>query len=264
LAYILAIANQKGGVGKTTTAVNVASFLAADGYRVLMVDFDPQANATRSLGVETRPQDPSIYDALIGHIPAVSALVPAERSGLDVLPASGALAGAEIELVDMLQREQGLAKCIEPLRANYDFIVIDCPPALGLLTVNALCAAESVIIPVQCEYLALDGLVRLRDTVSRVRSQLNRRLTVAGVVMTMFDIRTRLSLEVVKEVARYFPGLVFHSVIPRNVKLSEAPSYGQSILDYDAACKGAQAYRALVDELKCRLLGVEEVGLKPA
>lgn len=260
MSHVLAIANQKGGVGKTTTTVNIGAYLAADGFAVLVVDLDPQANATSSLGVDRSAVKLSTYDALIGNCRAEDSVMPGNRSGLHLIPSAVALAGAEVELVPLPGRERRLAGCLEPLQDRYDYVLIDCPPSLGLLTINALTAAQAVLIPIQCEYLALEGVLRLLETIRMVQNRLNPRLTVLGAVMTMFDGRTNLSMEVVRDVVRYFPRNVFRTVIPRNVRLSEAPSYGQSILEYDPQCKGAAAYRALVDELLGRIEGLEEVG----
>ncbi len=250
MSHVYAIANQKGGVGKTTTAVNLGAYLAAAGQRVLLVDVDPQANATSSLGVERRKLVHSTYEVLLENIPAQEAILLTRQVRLDLLPATPALAGAEVELVGLLAREQRLRRALEPVIARYDFILMDCPPSLGLLTVNALTAArDGVIIPVQCEYLALEGLGHLLKTIYLVRDNLNPRLTIAGVVLTMYDARTNLSRQVVEEVRRYFPAHVFQTVIPRTVRLSEAPSYGETIRNYAPHSPGAVAYQKLAQEL---------------
>ncbi len=252
---IIAIANQKGGVGKTTTAVSLASSLATDGFRVLLVDSDPQGNATGSLGVNKRDLSASLYDVLIEAKSALEVIMPTGRERLDLLPASVELAGAEVELsaVEDSDRTYRLRTELEPIRANYDYILIDCPPSLGQITLNALCAADGVLIPIQCEYLALEGLTQLKDTIDLVvNSPLNPHLVIFGIVMTMYDGRTNLALQVVEEVKRYFPDQIFNTVVPRSVRLSEAPSYGQSILEYDPSSRGALAYRALAREVEIR------------
>ncbi|MCX7680783.1 MAG: AAA family ATPase [Anaerolineae bacterium] len=254
---IYALANQKGGVGKTTTAVNVGAYLAHWGYRVLIVDVDPQANATSSLGVDKHSVPLSTYDLLINDAPLPQVVQPTSWKRLDLLPSSPSLAGASVELVSRPQREHRLRQTLEALRsasaagsnAPYDYVLIDCPPSLGLLTVNALTAAEGVLIPVQCEYLALEGLSQLMRTIELVRRALNPTLRLRGVIMTMYDTRTVLSRQVVEEVKRHFPGLVFRSIIPRNVRLSEAPSYGEPIVSYAPQSPGAVAYAALTREL---------------
>lgn len=247
---IVTFVNQKGGVGKTTTAVSLAVALARKGQRVVLVDLDAQANATSALGVDARNR-PGVYEALLGEDDAVNLLVPVDE-GLHLLPASAALAGAEVELVPMMARERRLEAALTPLKNSYDWVLIDCPPSLGLLTVNALTASESVIIPVQCEYMALEGLSRLMDTLELVRKNLNPSLSVLGVILTMYDPRTRLSQQVVDEVKRHF-SQTFTTLVPRSVRLSEAPSHGQSIFRYDPGGRGAAAYEALADELLQRV-----------
>ena len=252
-AKIYALANQKGGVGKTTTAVNLGAYLAAAGRRVLLVDADPQGNATTSLGINPHDAAPTLYEVLIQETPADEALVLTNWMGLDVIPATTDLAGAEVEMTRVMARERLLSRALRPLRERYDYILIDNPPSLGLLTVNGLTAATSgVVIPVQCEYLALEGLSALLQTVTQVRDILNEELRVAGVVMTMFDGRTNLGNQVVREVQRHFPQQIFRTIIPRNVRLSEAPSYGEPILSYAPHSAGAQAYRALAQEFLAR------------
>lgn len=246
---IYALANQKGGVGKTTTAVNLAAYLAEWGQCVLLVDVDPQANATSSLGIDKRTVRISTYELLMGEASALEVLLPTKQRGLDLLPAAPALAGATVELVNLPQREQRLRQALERLRERYDYILIDCPPSLGLLTVNALTAADGVIVPVQCEYLALEGLSQLARAIELVRRALNPQLRLRGLLMTMYDARTALARQVIEEVYKHFPGRVFRTVIPRSVRLSEAPSYGESILTYAPTSAGALAYAAFAREL---------------
>jgi chromosome partitioning protein len=249
MSGIYAIANQKGGVGKTTTAVNLGAYLAAAGQRVLLVDADPQANATSSLGVDRQSLSYSTYDVLLNGVPADQAVILTKQVHLDLLPSTAALAGAEVELVGLMAREHRLSRALEPTAGRYDHVFMDCPPSLGLLTINALTAAQNgVLVPVQCEYLALEGLGQLLKTIYLVRDNLNPRLAIAGVVLTMFDARTNLSKQVVDEVRRYFPAYVFQTIIPRTVRLSEAPSYGETILSYAPDTPGATAYQALAQE----------------
>jgi len=249
MAHIYAFANQKGGVGKTTTAVNLGAYLAANGKRVLLIDLDPQANATSSLGIDKSRIEKSIYDTLIGDTPLADVVQLTKRVHLDLAPSTTAMSGAEVELVAMPDREKRLKRAVEGVSANYDYISIDCPPSLGLLTLNALVAAHGVIVPVQCEYLAMEGLTRLLQTIGIVRKSLNPRLTVRGLLMTMFDGRARLSQQVVDEVRRHFPDRVFDTVVPRSIRLGEAPSYGEPILSYAPSSSGAQAYAQLAHEL---------------
>jgi len=263
----IALANQKGGVGKTTSAVNIAVEFSRRGARVLLVDIDPQGNASSSLGLDKRTLDTTVYDLLIERAAFDDVVVHAIRPGLDLVPANSALAGAEVDLVDFSDRAVRLRNALAPLGDRYDMVVIDSPPSLGFLTVNALCAAQHVVVPIQCEYLALEGLGQLIGTIDLVKKQLNPELDLTGVLMTMYDARTRLSAQVVEEVRRYFPQRTFATVVPRSVRLAEAPSFGQSISEYDAASRGATAYRAVVDELDARLsLGLEapETPLVPA
>ncbi len=249
MARIYTLVNQKGGVGKTTTAINLGAYLAQFGQRVLVVDLDPQANATSCLGVDKSLVNGGTYEALLGSAAAPFILLN-ERLKLALLPSSPALAGAEVELVEELARETRLRKAIDPLASRYDYILIDCPPSLGLLTVNGLVAAkDGVLVPVQCEYLALEGLGQLTQTIQRVRSALFPDLKVRGVILTMFDPRTNLATDVVKEVNKHFPNQVFKSVVPRSIRLAEAPSYGLPISAYAPTSAGAQAYEALAKEV---------------
>ena len=242
----VAIVNQKGGVGKTTTAVNLTAALHSKGARVLLVDFDPQANATSGLGVSRHSKYTS-YDVIINGGPAKDAIVHTDWG--DVLPSSSALAGAGVELADMEQREFILKKALEPVEQQYDYIFIDCPPSLELLTLNGLCAASQILIPVQCEYYALEGLSDLMSTMRVVKKRLNPELTVFGVLLTMFDGRTKFSSQVAQEVRHFFPGRVFATAIPRNVRLAEAPSHGVPICAYDKHSKGTKAYMQVAEEI---------------
>ena len=243
----IAIVNQKGGVGKTTTCVNLAAALTGLGCHVLVCDFDPQANTTSGFGVDKVSASPNIYDVLINGADAAKAIVRTPYA--DVLPAHKGLAGATIEMIGMDHREYRLRNALSPLAASYDFIFIDCPPSLELLTLNALCAADTVIVPVQCEYYALEGLSDLLSTIRIVKRSLNPKIALEGVVLTMYDGRTNLSLQVAEEVKRHFPGQVYATVIPRNVRLSEAPSHGKPVCAYDSLSRGAEAYEALAREL---------------
>jgi chromosome partitioning protein len=253
MSEVLAIVNQKGGVGKTTTTVNLGAGLAEAGHSTLVVDCDPQSNATRSLGVTGEPGR-TLYDALVRDepLPLSEILIETRHPGLSLVPASPALAGAEVELVAVIGREARLRHALEPVRDRFRFVLIDCPPSLGLLSVNALAAADGVIVPVQCEYLSLEGLGMLMRTLDLVRNRINPNLRLSGLVMTMYDARTNLAGDVVAEVGRHFPAKQFRSVIPRSVRLSEAPSYGETILAYAPHSPGAEAYRALALEVALR------------
>jgi chromosome partitioning protein len=249
--HILAVANQKGGVGKTTTAVNVGGELARRGVRVLLIDSDPQGNATTTLGVSKRNLAATTYDLLMGQ-PISEVALASGRANLHITPTDQNLAGAEVELAQAERREWRLADSLSELEEQYDWVIIDCPPSLGLLTLNALCAADRVLIPLQCEYLALEGLAQLKGTLDRVRENFNPQLRILGVVMTMYDGRTNLAQQVVDEVQRYFPRLICRTLIPRSVRLSEAPSHGKLIAEYDPQSRGALAYAALAEELLSR------------
>ena len=248
MARIIAVTNQKGGVGKTTTSINLSACLAAKKKKVLLVDIDPQGNATSGVGVGSKNKH-TVYDVLIGEARAREAVVPTGHGSLDLMPTAIELAGAEIELVGIEHREQLLKNALEDIRRDYDYILIDCPPSLSLLTINALTAADSVLIPIQCEYYALEGLGQLMNTTKLMRKKLNPQLEIEGIVLTMFDSRTNLCAQVVDEVQRHFPRDLFETMIPRNVRLSEAPSFGLPIHLYDGRCSGAKAYDALAQEL---------------
>ena len=255
MSKVYAIANQKGGVGKTTTAINLATYLAAAGRKVLLVDMDPQGNTSSGIGASKHLKEYTIYDLLVQENDEISIfdiLVPTSRRELVVAPCTVDLAAAEIELVGMIAREHKLKQALAPIRDRCDYVLIDCPPSLGLLTINALVAADGVLIPIQCEYLALEGLTQLNDTIRIVKNKLNPDLYIAGAILTMFDPRTRLAGEVVREVRNFFPRETFQTIISRSVRLSEAPSFGQSILDYDPHSSGAVAYRALAEEVIAR------------
>jgi chromosome partitioning protein len=249
----IALANQKGGVGKTTSAVNLSVVLSGLGFRILLIDFDPQGNATSSLGVDKRELEATAYDVLVGDLTLADVVVRDVRPRLDLLPSTPVLAGAEVELVPRAHRERALKRALDASSEPYDVVLIDCPPSLGLLTVNALTAVDRVIVPIQCEFLALEGLGQLITTIDLVKRQLNPHIEVLGVLMTMYDARTRLSAHVVEEVRRHFPRQIFEGVVPRSIRLAEAPSYGQAIAEYDPDSRGAQAYRAVADELVARL-----------
>lgn len=251
LAKIIALANQKGGVGKTTTTINLAACLGLAGKKVLLVDFDPQGNATSGCGTDKKEVEKTIYDVLVDGIPVRDIIIHTAYK-LDLLPANIDLAGAEIELVAMPERERRLEEALGTVRGQYDYILIDCPPSVGLLTLNALTAADMVLLPIQCEYYALEGVAQLIDTVELVKGVLNERLTIGGVLLTMYDSRTKLSEQVAAEVREHFPKETYNTVIPRTVRLSEAPSYGMPVVFYDKACKGTEVYMKLAKEVISR------------
>lgn len=253
MALVIAVANQKGGVGKTTTAVNLSAALALEGQRTLLVDFDSQGSASSGVGA-ANSDPPTVYDMLVGSVGAVDALRHTELAELDLIPANQDLAGAEVELVSLPQRERQLGDALRAVRGGYDFIIIDCPPSLGMLTLNALCAADSVLVPLQCEFYALEGLSALLNTVGRIRETYNPDLKLQGILLTMFDARTSLSRQVAEEVRGHFPDSIFDSVVPRNVRLGESPSHGLPVLLYDPTSRGAEAYRLLAKELLNHIL----------
>lgn len=249
LAKIISIVNQKGGVGKTTTAVNLAASLGAIGYKTLLIDIDPQGNSTSGVGINKREVKNSSYDIIIGNASTDETIIKTEFKNLFLIASNIDLAAAEIEIVDLEHRESRLKNAILPVRGDYDFILIDCPPSLGLITTNALCSSDSIIVPIQCEYYALEGLSQLMNTVRRIKRQYNDRLEIEGVLLTMYDGRLNLTQQVVREVKKYFPKKVFRTAIPRGVRLSEAPSFGKPIIYFDAVSKGSDAYISLAKEI---------------
>ena len=249
MALVLAIVNQKGGVGKTTTSVNLSAYLALRGKKTLLIDIDPQGNATSGIGLEKKELAKTIYDVLINNEDIKDVIQPTGRKNLSVCPANIELVGAELELKDLLSRENILKRALLTIDSQYDFIIMDCPPSLGLITLNALTAADGVIVPIQSEYYALEGLTQLMDTIAIVKKHLNPGLNIFGVVVTMFDSRTQLSHQVTAEVKKYFSDKLFKAIVPRNVRLSEAPSFGLAINEYDAKSKGADAYEFLAKEV---------------
>ena len=248
MGKIISIANQKGGVGKTTTAINLSTIIAKKGKKVLMIDADPQGNASSGVGIDRDSIELSVYDILINEIEVDDVVKKTNIKNLSICPSNINLAGAVVELVSVMSREQRLKEKLDKVKANYDFIIIDCPPSLGLITLNAFTASDSVLIPVQCEYYALEGLGQLLNTINLVKKHLNKNIEIEGALLTMYDIRTNLSNQVVKEVKKYFNDKVYKNVIPRNVKLSEAPSYGMPISVYDPRSKGAKSYEKFVKE----------------
>jgi chromosome partitioning protein len=257
MSRVIAVTNQKGGVGKTTTTVNLAAGLAKAGKRVLLVDLDPQGNATMGSGIDKRDLQQTVYQVLLGLAPAESVKKHSEAGNYDILPANRELAGAEIEMIELDHRESRLKAALEPISANYDFILLDCPPALSMLTINGLAAADTVMIPMQCEYYALEGLTDLVNTIKRVRQNLNPKLEIEGLLRTMFDPRNTLAQQVSSQLQSHFGTKVYTTVIPRNVRLAEAPGFGAPAVNFDAECKGSVAYLALVTEVLERQQGMQ-------